>query len=194
MWVCKATAGEPCTSSSCDVALWWLWPGPSGSAQILQPTSGQCSLRRLVCRLPPNGRLYVKGQILCEQSPHIPGDFQLSLTDHNAARRAAPQRRISVLGPSLWCYRVNMFRNSETLPVWFWECWYCRCCCCGCSCCVRGSCCVCGCCWMYPTVLCCETLVVCKKAWVDPLWTSPWVICTKKREHECTLGCLGLIF
>lgn len=85
------------------------------------------------------------------------------------------------------CYRVSMFLKSETLPCWFWECWYCLCCCCGCCCCcccASGSCCVCGCCcccWMYPMVLCCGTLVVCRKAGADPPCTSPWVICGNKK-------------
>lgn len=80
-------------------------------------------------------------------------------------------------------YRVNMFRKSATLPVWFWECWYCRCCRCTCCCCAWGTCWVCGCCWMYPTVLCCGTLV-CKNVDVVPLCTSPWFICGQKKQNK----------
>lgn len=83
-------------------------------------------------------------------------------------------------------YRVSIFRKSETLPVWFWECWYCLCCCCACCCCACGTCCVCGCCWMYPTVLCCGTLV-CKNVDVDPPCTSPWAICGQRRDMNMTV-------
>ena len=94
-----------------------------------------------------------------------------------AANMAATQRETSALWQSPQRYRVSIFRKSETLPVWFWECWYCLCCCCGCAC---------GCCWMYPTVLCCGTLVACKNAGVEPPCTSPWVICGRKRECDQT--------
>lgn len=110
------------------------------------------------------------------------------MPQHAAAYPATTQREISALWHSPQHYRVSIFRKSETLPVWFWECWYCLCCCCACCCCACGTCCVCGCCWMYPTVLRCGTLV-CKNVDPDPPCTSPWVICRHRKEYECPLGC-----
>lgn len=62
-------------------------PATSGSAQILQPTLGQCSLRRLVCRLPQNRRLYVKGQIPRERSPVSWGEGGLPVKFDRSQRR-----------------------------------------------------------------------------------------------------------
>lgn len=99
------------------------------------------------------------------------------MTQSASTFTASSQRQISAQRSSPQRYRVSMFRYSETLPVWFWECWYCLCCCGACCCCASG-------CWMYPTVLCCGTLVVCKNAGVDPPCTSPWVICRHNKEYE----------
>lgn len=104
-------------------------------------------------------------------------EFDSHMTQSASTFTASSQRQISAQRSSPQCYRVSMFRYSETLPVWFWECWYCLCCCGACCCCASG-------CWMYPTVLCCGTLVVCKNAGVDPPCTSPWVICRHNKEYE----------
>lgn len=97
-------------------------------------------------------------------------------------RRAAAQAATAhTSGPQH--YRVNIFRKSATLPAWLWECWYCRCCRCTCCCCAWGTCCVCCGCWMYPTVLCCGTLV-CRNVDVVPPCTSPWFIWRQKKIEK----------
>lgn len=123
-------------------------------------------------------------------APEAGAELDFLMPRRAAANTAAADASVLHRGPQH--YRVNIFRKSATLPVWFWECWYCRGCRCTCCCCAWGTCCVWGCCWMYPTVLCCGTFV-CKNVDVVPPWTSPWFICGgKQRECEFIPGAVRL--
>lgn len=162
------------------------------SPQVTSSRGSLClwfSLQWPMHKLTLNEQLHIKSKVTRSDSPSFkhsrpvePGvKFDFLMPRHAAAYTATTQREISALKHSPQHYRVSIFRKSETLPVWFWECWYCLCCCCTCCCCACGTCCVCGCCWMYPTVLCCGTLV-CKNVDVDPPCTSPWAICGQRRD------------